>query len=160
MRTNVRSTATLAVSVLSAAGCHNDQRTWQARLESARPLAGTWHVELSAESIDSAVPRHTVGDLALTLNEEHLGEPDLFGTYDLSFTPLGFTLTPSAGVPSIAVTVAGDSITLTLAPGSQLPITMRGVRRGDSISGRWSAHQRAGSDALGAFALTRATVVP
>ena len=160
MYSHIRATAALAASLVGTIGCHDDQRAWQARLDAARPLAGTWHVELIAESTDSAAGRHTDGELALTLNEEHLGSPDLFGTYDVSFTPLGFTVFPSAGVPSIAATVAGDSITLVLAPGSQLPITMRGVRHGDSILGRWSAHQRAGSDALGTFVLTHAVVAP
>ncbi len=160
MLSKVRTRSALAVALLGVFGCRDDQRAWAARLEAARPLAGAWHVQMSAEPVDGMATRRAFGELALTLNEEHLGTPDLFGAYDLSFAPLGFTLSPSTGVPSIEVVAAGDSITLVLAPGSQFPITMRGVRQGDSILGRWSAHQRAGSDALGTFALTRVVVTP
>jgi hypothetical protein len=79
----------------------------------------------------------------------------LFGTYDLSFDGLGFDPGTYVGVPAVVARIRGDSIDLTLAPDSKLPITLVGVRHADSVVGRWRAYRGVGPGVGGDFVLQR-----
>ena len=113
------------------------------------------------DTADAAPSPQVNGQIALTLNEARMpasgfGEPPmLFGTYDLDFRPLRLSAGAYGGVPDVVCRLRGDSVDLKLAPDSRLPVELTGILRGDSITGRWAAHQRAGPDGLGEFTLSR-----
>ena len=148
-------------AALASLGCQRDLTAWRARLATpeVRRLAGSWHLDLSAIAMPPGPRPHTVGQVALTLNDERLSAPGFgsppvyFGTYDIDFSPLGFSVGVVSGIPSVVATFIGDSVVLILAPTSQAAATLRGVVLDDSIVGRWSMHHRAGVDAVGDFAL-------
>jgi hypothetical protein len=143
--------------------CQHDLGAWRARLATpaVRRLAGSWQLDLSAIAMKPALAPHTWGLIALTLNDERLSAPGFgsppvyFGTYDIDFAPLGFSVGVISGIPSVVATFVGDSIVMILAPSSTAAATLRGVVGGDSITGRWSMHHRAGVDAVGDFILRR-----
>jgi len=116
---------------------------------------------MRVDAPDSALRTATSGRVALTVNDAGLdasgvgARPDLFGTYDIDFSPLRFRPGAVSGVPAVIGIVRGDSLILALAPSSDLPIELRGAVAGDSITGRWSASARAGPGATGTFSLGR-----
>jgi hypothetical protein len=151
------------VGLAALGACQRDLGAWHARLASpeVRRLAGSWQLDLSAIAMKPDSTPHTTGLIALTLNDERLAAPGFgsppvyFGTYDIDFAPLGFSVGVVSGIPSVVATFVGDSIVLILAPTSQAAATLRGLVLGDSIAGRWSMHHRAGVDAVGDFILRR-----
>ena len=152
------------VAGLAALGaCQRDLGAWHARLASpeVRRLAGSWQLDLSAIAMKPDTAPHARGLIALTLNDERLSAPGFgsppvyFGTYDIDFAPLGFSVGVISGIPSVVATFTSDSIVLILAPTSQAAATLRGVVLGDSIAGRWSMHHRTGVDAAGDFIMRR-----
>ena len=159
----VRRRGAVALAVLSSLGCQRDLGAWHARLAApeVRRLAGSWQLDLSATVMPPDSRPHAIGQIALTLNDERLSAPGLgsppvyFGTYDIDFAPIGFSVGALSGIPSVVGTLSSDSLTLILAPTSQTAATLHGVVHGDSITGRWSMHHRAGVDAVGDFTLRR-----
>jgi len=146
---------------IGAAGCRRDLTAWRAALATpaVQHLAGSWQVDMTVATAGADSGRHVTGSIALTLNEEMLAAPGLdstpeaFGTYDLDITPFAFAIGNASGVPTVVAALSGDTLRLILAPGSSAPAMLRGAVQGDSVSGRWSVHQRAGPDALGNFVL-------
>lgn len=152
------------LTVLLALGCRTDMAAWRSTLAAANAnrLSGLWLIRLRIDGgADKAPPAQANGQIALTLNEERMGAstfgqpPMLFGTYDLDFRPLGLSTEAYVGMPEVECRLRGDTVDLKLAPESRLPVELTGVIRDDSITGRWSAHQRAGPDGLGEFTLRR-----
>jgi hypothetical protein len=122
-------------------------------------------VRLQSEAVgaDSLPPPEAQGEVALTLNGQRVqasgfdGPPMLVGTYDIDLAPLGLGAgaDADAGGPGVGVRLRGDSAYLQLALDSKRPIELRGVLRGDSIVGRWTAYMRAGAGGAGNFVLRR-----
>ncbi|MEP6573871.1 MAG: hypothetical protein ABJD11_14300 [Gemmatimonadota bacterium] len=151
----------LAASVLA---CGNNPAAWRAHLADANAgrLVGIWNLRLQTDSgSDATRPMEFDGRVGLTLNESGLGgpgsgsPPELFGTYDFDFSRLGFVPGASDGVPTLVARLRGDSIDLVLGPGSAFPVECEGLIAHDSISGRWTMHQRSGIDRAGICLLYR-----
>ena len=147
-------------------GCRADRAEWRATLAASRAerLVGLWLVELRLDrpTGDTLPPRVAQGQVALTLNEERLGGPGFngpptyFGSFDITFEPLGPRAVMQSGPPTVVGLLrGGDSLDLKLAPEFSQRIDLRGMVRGDSVVGRWRATQPRGIDATGDFVLRR-----
>lgn len=77
------------------------------------------------------------------------------GMYDVDFTPFGFEARPARRVPSVTAMMSrGDSIEVRLNPHvSQGAVVLRGVMKGDSITGIWYYESNRGGS--GTFVLRR-----
>jgi hypothetical protein len=156
----------LLAVVAATAGCRSDRAEWRAALEAqnAARLTGLWLVELHRDASVSVrlSARTTTGEIALTLNEGRvsvpgIGEPPVyFGTYDIDFEAVGVATGLRKGVPALAgILAGGDSLMLRLIDDSPRDIELRGRITGDSVMGRWRAHDPRGIDAAGDFVLRR-----
>jgi hypothetical protein len=158
-----------ATLLMLMAACRADSPAWRARLAEplVQSLKGSWTVVLERDGDAPAGSRRQVrGEIAITLNDGALeargmsGRPLLFGSYDVQFDSLGFAGGATTDVPALAGTVVGDSVMLVLGPSSDEPVQLRGLPRGDSLTGRWQAHRRAGIDATGEFVMRRRAGAP
>jgi hypothetical protein len=132
----------------------------------ARALDGLWAVDFTLESPllpGHMPPQHTLrGQLALLVNGS-LGErPDLSGppthsgSYTTRFRPFGFEIDGGPEVPALEARFsAGDSVEITLQPGSSAGVRMRGVLAGDSVAGTWTYDHDRGGIASGRFVMRR-----
>ena len=154
----------VALVAVGAAGCGRDRRGWEAELATAGAsrLAGVWAMRMEIDQPPgSAAKPPLVGTIAFTLNSERLhgsgpgGPPMLFGTYNMDFVALGLAVGTGENVPEAAALVRADSVTLTLAPGSLLPMELSGVIRGDSVAGTWRVTSRSRPTSEGGFTMTR-----
>ena len=154
----------LIVPVLLAQACRRDGRIWEAELAAAEAsrLVGLWTIHLRTDrgpGVEEGA--RSAGEIAFTLNAERLPgkgvdqPPMLFGTYTMDFTPLGLGAGSGADVPEAEASLTGDSVSVMLAPGSAVPITLRGTLSGDSVTGRWQTTRRSGLSATGEFVLRR-----
>ena len=65
------------------------------------------------------------------------------GTYDVDFSPLGFTTRAGSSVPEAVGRTAGDSVDIVLAPGAgRLSVALHGRFGGDSVTGTWTVTSR------------------
>jgi hypothetical protein len=160
----VRRLVSFAVLAVIAAGCGRDRRAWEAELGAvgAGRLAGVWAMRMEInQPRGSAARPPLVGTIAFTLNTERLhgsgtgGPPMLFGTYSMDFVALGLAVGTGENVPEAAAFVRADSVTLTLAPGSLLPMELSGMIRGDSVVGSWRVTSRSRPTSEGVFTMTR-----
>ena len=154
----------IAVTVLIASACRHDGKVWEAELAAAKAsrLVGLWAIHLRTDRGPGVVEgARSAGEIAFTLNAERLPgkgvdqPPMLFGTYAMDFTPLGLGAGSGAAVPEVEASLTGDSVSVLLAPGSAVPIALRGTLSGDSVSGRWQTTRRSGVAATGEFVLRR-----
>jgi hypothetical protein len=152
-----------AVTLLLAQACSRNDKAWEADLagEQASRLVGLWTIRLrTVRSPGVEEGARSEGEIAFTLNHERLpGKgfdrlPMLFGTFTIDFSLLGLGGS-GADVPEAEAILTGDSVSIMLAPGSAVPIVLRGVVQGDSISGRWQTTGRSAAAAMGGFLLTR-----
>jgi hypothetical protein len=152
------------VTLLLALACSRDGKAWEAELAGAQAsrLIGLWTMHLRTDRSPGVEEgARSAGEIAFTLNAERLSgkgadhPPMLFGTYTIDFTPLGFGAGSGADVPEAEATLTGNSVSIMLAPGSAVPIALRGAVSGDSISGRWQTTRRSGVAAMGEFVLRR-----
>jgi len=151
-----------ALAAVVLAGCGPGQSQWQASLAAARAerLVGVWIARLRVDRVtgDSLPP--VTGQIGLTLNEEgrrvaQFGErPTYFGTFDIDLATAGISAA-AAGIPALTGRLRGDTLELSLGPQSDSPVLLMGILVGDSVGGRWTAHQRAGADRSGSFVLRR-----
>ncbi len=168
--TRLRRLALTVVVLVPLVACQEDMQAWRARLAApnVQRLLGLWEVrmrldrrETSPDTSRVAPELIRVGEIAITLNENRLnapgsdGPPMLFGTFDIDFRRLDLRVANYTGVPELVGRVSGDSILFKLAPEADLPVALRGAWSGDSVAGRWTAHQRAGIDASGDFTIRR-----
>ena len=153
-----------AATVLFAQACSRDDKAWEAELAGAQAsrLVGLWTMHLRTDQSPGVEEgSRSAGEIAFTLNAERLPgkgadhPPMLFGTYTIDFTPLGLGAGSGADVPEVEASLKGDSVSIMLAPGSAVPIALRGALSGDSISGRWQTTRRSGVAATGEFVLKR-----
>jgi len=154
----------IAATVLHAQACRRDGRVWDAELAAAQAsrLVGLWTIRLRTDRSPGVEEgARSAGEIAFTLNAERLSgksvdrAPMLFGTFTMDFAPLGLGAGPGVEVPEAEARLTGDSVSVILAPGSALPIALRGVISGDSVSGRWQTTRRSGVAAMGEFMLRR-----
>lgn len=154
----------IAVTVLLAPACRRDGKVWEAELTAAGAirLVGLWTIRLRTDRSPGVEEgAQSTGEVAFTLNHERLrGKgfdrlPMLFGTYAIDFTSLGLGAGSGADAPEAEGNLRGDSVSIILAPGSAVPIALRGAVSGDSVSGRWQTTRRSGVAATGEFVLRR-----
>ncbi len=155
--------AKLLTALVAVTACHADHAAWKARLAAAQVqrVTGEWQIELHIDLPDTSSHPVATGHLALTANDAGVDaaglgvRPFLFGTYDIDFTPLHYQPGSPSGIPAVIGVLHGDSLVMRLEPLSDLPIDLRGVVSGDSVTGRWNVHARAAPGANGEFTLRR-----
>jgi hypothetical protein len=129
-------------------------------------LDGVWTVEFTLTSplLPGHMPRsqRIAGELALLRNTslaDHAGlsgRPTHSGTYDARFIPFGFDVNPGREAPALEARLAGgDSVEVTLQPGSAAAFRMRGLLAGDSVVGEWAFDHERGGAASGSFVMRR-----
>jgi len=165
-----RGRALLIIVLAITAGCGDDRSRSEQSADSpeARRLAGAWTVHLHIDRLrfqpvapDDELRRAVSGDVALVANhwlaaDPERPRPNLYGTYDVDFRPLGFDPPIASGVPRVEASVRGrDSVEIVFEPGdTQERVRMRGAWTGDSIVGRWELDgDRIGADAAGSFVM-------
>ncbi len=127
----------------------------------ASVLEGEWTVLLTVDPVPGPDrPDEMRGTMALLVNRAGVTVPDFdgvplnVGVHDLA---LG-ALSPGFGgkeLPEVVASVRADSVLLVIGPGASRPIQLRGALAGDSVTGRWTAMQRAAVSFTGAFVLRR-----
>jgi hypothetical protein len=170
---------TLVVVMLGA--CADADAGQRARLLDspvARRLVGTWdvtftndpHAAVSLASTATSVQ----GTMAFTTDHhgpasvDELSDITHEGSYDLDFTPFGWT-TRSSDAPAVAIarvstgsalapaqTEVRDSLFVVLSPGTErFAVRMAGVFAGDSASGVWNARAYSAGGGAGRFVMRR-----
>lgn len=148
----------VAAVLWSTVGCRRPPPVDSA---AASVLEGEWTVLLTVDPVPGPQrPDEIRGTMALLVNRAGVTVPDFAGTplnvgvHDLE---LG-VLSPGFGgkeLPEVVASVHADSVLLVLGPGASRPIQLQGIRAGDSVTGRWTAMQRAAVSFSGAFVLRR-----
>ena len=162
----------VALIVLLACGGDSPRRREALAEEPARRLVGAWDATfwldrpVTLRSALSSPPRRIEGSMAFledhvgTPSVEELSDPTHVGVFDIDFSPFGFELRNTNGIPrAVARTVRRatalitslngktmpDSVTIVLDPGtSRFPFRLVGAFTSDSITGTWWAGQALG----------------
>ena len=144
-----------AGAILATVACRDGTGARAGAGESVE-LDGEWEVEMHLErplilmSSDTMAPTDVRGRVVFVRNRSSryryasVGIPDYHGTYEIDFTPFGFTLHAPRQLPTaIAARSAVDSVTIALNPAdAAITLLLRGSMRGDSVAGTWTAVSR------------------
>ncbi|HEU5217760.1 MAG TPA: hypothetical protein VFU23_03830 [Gemmatimonadales bacterium] len=154
----------LAAIVSGPWGCARDRRAWATELAAAGAdrLVGAWSIRLSnSHPLRPLATASVTGSVAFTLNSERIGGPGstdppmLLGTYSVNLESLGLVVGSGSGFPEASAVVRGDSVAITLAPGSPIPMELQGVLRGDSLVGHWRVASRSAAGGEGLVEMLR-----
>jgi hypothetical protein len=129
----------------------------------AERLEGVWELRMQGTP---APPRsdttEATGQVALVVNKALTrvdgfpGVPLTVGVHDLDLGDIAPGLGRREGVPGVAAGLRGDSVDLVIAPGSALPIRLRGLLGDDTVAGVWEAwRERVVLPSAGTFAMVR-----
>jgi hypothetical protein len=170
--------AALAAAVMLAACADAGERERLLASPAARRLVGTWDATFTNDPRASVGVVSTAtsvqGTMAFTLDHHGPASVDELrditheGSYDLDFSPFGWT-TRSSDAPAVAIArvAAGDaraskhgdardSLFVVLSPGTErFAVRMVGVFAGDSASGMWSARAYSAGGGAGRFVMRR-----
>jgi hypothetical protein len=179
----MRAPLLLIVAVLSGAiACGGVDAAERARLLDApamRRLAGSWEVSFAADPHSTTLSMHAAASVvtgSIVLATAHHGPAVMGdirditheGAYDLDFRPFGWT-TRGDDDPAVAVarlspgsrsgdSSTPDSVVVVLSPGtSRFSVQMRGLLKGDSVQGTWSAASFSSGGGNGRFVMRRGT---
>ena len=143
---------------LAGAGCRSPAPV---DLAAASVLEGDWSAVLTVDPVPGLRrPDEVRGTVALLVNRAGVTVPDLegvpldVGVHDLALGGLSPGLA-GRELPEVVATLHADSVVLIIGPGASRPLRLRGILSGDSLTGRWSAVQRAAVSFTGTFVLRR-----
>lgn len=163
----------IAVVTITALACRDRAPSRRVQAAESTGLVGAWDVVLQLERPLVLVtgtpgqPREIYGHFAFVRNDTRrdgyptIGIPDYYGTYEIDFTPFGFTPGRRGDLPSAVANRQGrDSVLIVLAPAhTTLTVVLRGSMRADSLLGTWTASSRTVGGG-GSYVMRRATLSP
>jgi hypothetical protein len=151
----------------SLAACGDGESHAGSDAPEARRLVGEWTATFEGTPVrllhpDGAHPVRVSGTLALLPNHAiarfgAIELPTNVGSYDVSFSPMGFEPRDYREAPTVAARAWGaDSVELMLGSNAHRPgVFMQGVWAGDSLAGRWTLYSSRAVSASGTFVLRR-----
>jgi hypothetical protein len=167
---DMRAALVLVSCLLAVGACSRDDAAERARLlhtQAARRLVGTWDATFVADARPGATHSASVrGMLAFTTDVHgpsftaEMRGITHEGTYDLDFSPAGFTTgvadAPATAVARVVPGVGSDSLQVVLSPGTErFAVRMVGMLAWDSAFGTWNAYSRGAGGGSGRFVMRR-----
>ena len=132
----------------------------KSRQPDSSDLGGSWQLLLSGSQSDDT--SHTSGEVALLpgswidrANLVSVKSYEIYGIYDVDFSPFDFDCRPKSGVPLVgARSLGSDSVELVLNPQTDHGgVVLQGHRSRDGIAGFWYERREGGR--TGSFIMRR-----